>query len=419
MKDKLTRRGSMSNRSFMGRRCASPAAGMSAAGNRWVGGVRRGRSATRRSLLAVLVAAVSANGAAPALAADQSVGVGDNFFAPSRVAVKPGESVSWTNSGNHPHNVSFDDGTFTSPSPPSASAWTETRTFTADGAYRYYCQAHGSPGGVGMSGVVYVNAAGVPPPVAGFAISPNPAQVGQAVSFNGAGSSATEGSIVRYEWDLDGNGSYETDTGATASASRSYPAAQTLTIKLRVTDNQGASAETTRPLRINAPPSASLTASPNPAVTGQSVSFNGAGSTDPDGSIAKYEWDLDGDGSFETNTFNTPTTSRSYSSPGTLAVKLRVTDTNGATAETAMPLRIDPAAQLPPVLQPPVNSQPQPTPQPPRKGKPKQCSTLKGKKRSACTRRARCKKFKGAKRKACLKRGASRSRLHNLPPGPS
>ena len=373
----------------------------------------------RRSLVAVLIATVSASGATPALAASQSVGVSDNFFDPERVAVKPGESVTWTNSGNNPHNVSFDDGTFTSPSPPSANTWTETRTFTADGAYGYYCQIHGSPGGGGMSGVVYVNAAGVPPPVAGFTVSPNPAQVGQAVSFNGAGSSATDGSIARYEWDLDGDGSYETDTGATASASRSYPAAQTLTTKLRVTDTRGASAETTRPLRINAAPSASFTASPNPALAGQSVSFNGGGSTDPDGSIAKYEWDLDGDGSFETNTFNTPTTSRSYSSAGTLTVKLRVTDTNGATAETAMPLRIDPAAQLPPVLQPPVNPQPQPTPQPLRKGKPKKCSRLKGKKRSACTRRARCHKLKGAKRRACLKRGASRARLHNLPPGPS
>ena len=32
---------------------------------------------------------------------------------------------------------------------------------------------------------------------------------------------------------------------------------------------------------------------------GQTVGFDGSASTDPDGPIAKYEWDIDGDGTFE------------------------------------------------------------------------------------------------------------------------
>ena len=57
----------------------------------------------------------------------------------------------------------------------------------------------------------------------------------------------------------------------------------------------------------NQPPTASFTVTPNPAQTGQTVTFNGSASTDPDGTIAKYEWDLDGNGTYETNTGTTPT----------------------------------------------------------------------------------------------------------------
>ena len=48
------------------------------------------------------------------------------------------------------------------------------------------------------------------------------------------------------------------------------------------------------------PPTASFTVTPNPAQTGQTVTFNGSASSDPDGPITKYEWDLDGDGTYET-----------------------------------------------------------------------------------------------------------------------
>ena len=50
----------------------------------------------------------------------------------------------------------------------------------------------------------------------------------------------------------------------------------------------------------NEPPEASFTATPNPTTAGSLVTFNASGTTDSDGTIVKYEWDLDGNGSFET-----------------------------------------------------------------------------------------------------------------------
>jgi PKD repeat protein len=182
------------------------------------------------------------------------------------------------------------------------------------------------------------------PPNAAFTISPNPAQTGQTVTFNGAGSSDPGGSISKYEWDLDGNGSYETDTGTTSSASRSYATVQSITVALRVTDNLGATSTVAHQLTVNSPsnqaPTASFTMSPNPAQSGQAVGFDASGSTDPGGSIQSYHWDF-GDGA----TGSGVTTQHPYSTgvTTTFTVTLTVTDNANGTGSTSHTLQVTPA----------------------------------------------------------------------------
>jgi YD repeat-containing protein len=193
----------------------------------------------------------------------------------------------------------------------------------------------GTTGGIGQ------------PPTASFTTTPNPALTGQAVAFNGTASSDPDGAIVKYEWDLDGNGSFETNTGTTASASRSYATAQTVDVRLRTTDNDGNTSTTLRTLTIqNRPPVSSFTATPSSINTGQTVSFDGSASSDAEGPIAKYEWDLDGNGSYETDTGATATTSRAYPSAGSVDVKLRVTDGNAVTATSTKTVTV---ASQPPI----------------------------------------------------------------------
>ena len=63
---------------------------------------------------------------------------------------------------------------------------------------------------------------------------------------------------------------------------------------------------------------------------GQTVGFDASASTDPDGApIAKYEWDIDGDGTFERTGVKVL---GSYPSPTIAGVTLRVTDADGLTA---------------------------------------------------------------------------------------
>jgi N,N-dimethylformamidase beta subunit-like, C-terminal/Concanavalin A-like lectin/glucanases superfamily/PKD domain len=179
-------------------------------------------------------------------------------------------------------------------------------------------------------------------PVASFAASPSPTLPNVPVTFDASASKDPDGSIVKYEWDLDGNGSYETDSGSNPAASRSFPSEGTFTVGLRVTDNLTGIDTTTRTIKVGAqPPSPSFTISPNPAVVGIPVHFDASASSDADGSIVKYEWDLDGNGSYETDTGTTPAADRAYETPGTFEVGLRVTDNSGMAVATKLPLTVN------------------------------------------------------------------------------
>lgn len=73
------------------------------------------------------------------------------------------------------------------------------------------------------------------PPSAAFTSSPAAPRSGDAVAFDGTGSTDPDGEIEAYAWDF-GDGT----TGTGATPSHTYPAAGTYTVKLTVTDAGGA-----------------------------------------------------------------------------------------------------------------------------------------------------------------------------------
>ena len=105
-----------------------------------------------------------------ALADNASVGTtSEDLWTPAKVAVKPGETVTFTNNGGE-HNVVWNDGKVP-PTPAESvepSQWPAggvTRTFDRAGKFRYYCALHGDASSdFGMVGYVYVNSAGLLPP---------------------------------------------------------------------------------------------------------------------------------------------------------------------------------------------------------------------------------------------------------------
>ena len=119
--------------------------------------------------LASLVLLFAAAPAARAATVDVGVGVGGLNFSPKNVTINVGDTVRWTNSSGGFHNVHADDDSFkcstscNAGSNDPASGWTATHTFNSPGTFNYYCDAHGGPNGVGMSGTVTVQGAAPQP----------------------------------------------------------------------------------------------------------------------------------------------------------------------------------------------------------------------------------------------------------------
>jgi len=80
-------------------------------------------------------------------------------------------------------------------------------------------------------------------------------------------------------------------------------------------------------------PTTSATVVPSSVPVGESVSFGGSGA-DADGSIVKYEWDFDGDGTYDWEGAVSATASYAYDASGTYGAVLRVTDDDGLTGES-------------------------------------------------------------------------------------
>ncbi|HUR85441.1 MAG TPA: PKD domain-containing protein [Solirubrobacteraceae bacterium] len=118
----------------------------------------------------------------------------------------------------------------------------------------------------------------------------------------------------------------------------------------------------------NGAPSAAISASTTTPASGESVTFDAGGSSDSDGTIANYAWDLDANGTFETSTGTTTAVSRAYSGPASPTVAVRVTDNGGlsdsasvglAVAAPPAPPNPPPSQQDPPPAQPPAPANPE------------------------------------------------------------
>jgi plastocyanin len=114
----------------------------------------------------------------------------------------------------------------------------------------------------------------------------------------------------------------------------------------------------------NAAPAAVFTASPNPLPAGGRVAFDATGSSDADGAIVSYRWDLDGDGSYEADTGAVPRAFASYPLPGTVRVRLRVQDDRGATGEAVLDVTAHPLPEPEPGPAAAVPVEPRPAARP-------------------------------------------------------
>jgi hypothetical protein len=63
--------------------------------------------------------------------------------------------------------------------------------------------------------------------------------VGEPVAFDATGSADANGTVEKYQWDMDGNGAFERDTGKDATTADVFSSTRQVTVTVRVTDNDG------------------------------------------------------------------------------------------------------------------------------------------------------------------------------------
>lgn len=217
-------------------------------------------------------------------------------------------------------------GTGTAPTHTYAKAgtYTVTLTVTDDGG------ATGTATGTVTAAAPAANV----PPTAAFTASAS----GLGVAVDASASSDPDGTVASYAWTFGDGG---TATGVTAS--HTYAASGTNTVRLTVTDDRGATTSTSKDVTVvaaNTPPTASFTTK----VADLGVSVDGTASTDADGTVASWAWDF-GDG---TASATGGTQSHTYAAAGSYTVKLTVTDNGGATNSASKSVTVSAAAPPPP-----------------------------------------------------------------------
>lgn len=152
-------------------------------------------------------------------------------------------------------------------------------------------------------------------------------EVGVPVIFNGTGIDL-DGLVTKCDWDFESDGVWDW-TGVYGNTAHTYDVPGDYLATLRVSDNANPPANDTDICKVtiyptNQKPSANA-GQPVATMAGDAVVLAGKG-TDPDGAIALYEWDLDGDGRYDLSSASTGTVSWKYWEVGTYTPRLRVTD---------------------------------------------------------------------------------------------
>lgn len=159
------------------------------------------------------------------------------------------------------------------------------------------------------------------PPEADFECTPSRIKTGEEVHFE-------DDSLDKSGYISDRNWSFGDGTKSTKeNPKHTYETPGTYSVKLVVTDQKGATDTKRKEIKVRSwKPSAKFTFTPKEPVTGEEITINAASSTDKEGKIVSYRWNIGGDAGEK---LKGKKITHSFSSTGDKRVELTVTDVDG------------------------------------------------------------------------------------------
>ncbi len=184
-------------------------------------------------------------------------------------------------------------------------------------------------------------------PTANFTFSPSAPDLVTEVFFDASTSEPGSGAsrIVSYEWSF---GDGKTETGVQADHVFELPGAYTVT--LRVTNDRGITAQTSRSLTVGAgeEPTATFVFSPTNPASGQTVVFDASASATTTGQqIVSYRWVFGDSATPVTTSSRTYTKTGGYAVDATYSVSLTITDSAGRVAVATQTVIVGPIPEEP------------------------------------------------------------------------
>jgi PKD repeat protein len=221
-----------------------------------------------------------------------------------------------------------------------------TRTFTTGGIREAVLEVTNNFGQV-TTDTCTLRVSGTPPLVTTGAVPSNGAAP-LIVDFV-CDATDPDGVVALYEWDFEGDGVFDYSSPSSGAVSHTYTAEGTFPAVCRVTDGDGL---VTQPPAFNTTvrvgpagaPTVTAVADPTAGDAPLAVSFDGT-ATD-DSVIVLWEWDFDGDGSYDLSSPSSPVAAHTYTAGGIFGAALRVTDDDGNTSIDEIQIDVDVAVSL-------------------------------------------------------------------------
>lgn len=142
-----------------------------------------------------------------------------------------------------------------------------------------------------------------PPPTveAAISVSPSSGDTNTSFAFNAAASTSSgQTPSLEYRWDWDSDGGWDQDWSSSASATHTYPVAGQYTVRAEVRDGS-VSDQATVGLVVAPVVQAALAVSPSAGTVLTDFEFDAGASSSTAGTPGlEFRWDLDGDGTWDT-----------------------------------------------------------------------------------------------------------------------